>query len=86
MLLMMHAVKYGFEQGLSRIEFLGSYEPWLSVWTKNIRAYSMLLHYPPNIHGIRTFSGDLIKTIRSRSSQRNGQPPEYEYADFSQTC
>ena len=66
MLLMMHAVKYGFEQGLSRIEFLGSYEPWLSVWTKNIRAYSMLLHYPPNIHGIRTFSGDLIKTIRSR--------------------
>ena len=66
MLLMMHAVKYGFDQGLSRIEFLGSYEPWLSIWTRNIRTYSTLVHYPPNIHGIRTFSHDLIKTIRSR--------------------
>ena len=66
MLLMMYAVKHSFDQGLSKVEFLGSYETWLSIWTRNIRAYSILLHYPFNVRGIRTFSGDLIKSIRLR--------------------
>ena len=66
MLLMMYAMKYSFDQGLSKIEFLGSYETWLSMWTRNIRAYSTLLHYPFSVLGIRIFSGDLVKAVSSR--------------------
>jgi CelD/BcsL family acetyltransferase involved in cellulose biosynthesis len=68
MILLMNIVKLCYEQKLSRIEHLGTFEPWLSPWTSHIRPHSTHIHYPGNSAGARTLCSDLFRFILSRIS------------------
>lgn len=68
-LLLGRAFDYCFENGLTRIEHLGSYESWLSPWTTYIRPYTSLMYYPVNFGGIRALAYDALHLGASRANR-----------------
>lgn len=69
LILMMEAVRYSFESGHTNIEFLGSSEPWLSLWSKQEREYLNLTHYPLTFSGLRAAAIDTSRLLRRSISQ-----------------
>lgn len=65
-ILLMNIVNYCYEKELSRIEHLGTFEPWLSPWTSHIRPHLTHIHYPGNSAGARTLCGDIYRAILNR--------------------
>lgn len=59
-LLLTKIYQYCVSQKLSRIEHLGSYEPWLSPWTSRVRPYETLIYYPYNVAGASIFARDVV--------------------------
>lgn len=69
MQLTMEAVKYVFNGGLRRYEFLGGDEPWLRMWTAKSRAYTSFLYYPFNSYGLTALCGDAFNSLTNRFSR-----------------
>ena len=69
LLLMMDVVRYSFESGHSGVEFLGSSEPWLSLWSKKEREYFNLTHYPFSLAGARAGATDSTRVFLRRLSR-----------------
>lgn len=61
-LLMKYALQYAFENGLESIEFLGSKEPWLEVWTNEYHTYSSMVFYPYTVPGVLGLGTDILRT------------------------
>ncbi|HHJ13740.1 MAG TPA: GNAT family N-acetyltransferase [Gammaproteobacteria bacterium] len=61
MLMMMEVLRHNLESGTRGIEFLGSSEDWLSLWTREERTYASRLHYPLSLAGLRALGSDLGK-------------------------
>lgn len=57
-LLMHESLRYAFEKQLQAFEFLGSDEPWLHMWTDQVRSYTTFRFYPMNVSGLVGLSGD----------------------------
>ena len=70
-ILLMNIVKHCSERKLSRIEHLGTFEPWLSPWTSYILPHSTHIHYPTNSAGARMFCSDLFRVISNRISGKD---------------
>lgn len=65
---LMNIVKYCCEHKISRIEHLGTFEPWLSPWTTYVRPHSTHVHYPPNARGATLLKDDLARLVAKRIS------------------
>jgi CelD/BcsL family acetyltransferase involved in cellulose biosynthesis len=60
-LLMLETLRYAAARGLRSYEFLGVVEPWLQVWTQQVRSCVMLRAYPANALGIAALVADAAK-------------------------
>jgi CelD/BcsL family acetyltransferase involved in cellulose biosynthesis len=69
-LLMIEAIKYSVDQGLTSFELLGSVEAWTQVWTKYERSSVTLRVYPRNLRGATVFMRDALASARSRLDAR----------------
>ena len=65
-ILLMNIVKHSYARRLSRIEHLGTFEPWLSPWTSHIRPHSTHFHYPGSSIGARMLCSDLFRAVSNR--------------------
>ena len=64
--LMWDALRAAFEERLSSFEMLGSAEPWLSIWTRQERAYRTLAFYPYNGRGMVALGADIMRAFTQR--------------------
>ncbi|WP_129777714.1 GNAT family N-acetyltransferase [Peristeroidobacter soli] len=69
--LMWDALHAAFEERLSSFEMLGSAEPWLSIWTRQERAYRTLAFYPYNGRGMVALGADIMRAFAQRLRARN---------------
>ena len=60
-LLMLETLRYAAARGLNSYEFLGVVEPWLQVWTRQVRPCVMLRAYPASALGIAALAADAAK-------------------------
>jgi CelD/BcsL family acetyltransferase involved in cellulose biosynthesis len=60
-LLMIETLRYAAERGLQTYEFLGSAEPWTSVWTTQVRPCLSVWAYPNNCRGLAAFTWDAVR-------------------------
>ncbi|MET0535984.1 MAG: GNAT family N-acetyltransferase [Steroidobacter sp.] len=67
--LMWDVLKEAFERRLSSFEMLGSAEPWLSIWTREQRAYRTLAFYPYNGRGMVALGADIMRAFAQRLSR-----------------
>lgn len=74
--LMWDALRAAFEERLSSFEMLGSAEPWLSIWTRQERAYRTLAFYPYNGRGMVALGADIMRAfaqrLRTRAKTKSG--------------
>jgi CelD/BcsL family acetyltransferase involved in cellulose biosynthesis len=61
--LTMETLKYCFNHGFEGYEFLGSDEPWLRQWSREVHNYDVVLYYPFSAPGIQMLYRDLKRTI-----------------------
>jgi CelD/BcsL family acetyltransferase involved in cellulose biosynthesis len=66
--LMWEVLREAFERGLTSFEMLGSAEPWLTIWTREQRAYRTLAFYPYNGRGMIALSADIMGAFAQRAS------------------
>jgi len=64
--LMWEVLRTAFEERLSSFEMLGSAEPWLSIWTRQQRAYRTLAFYPYNGRGMVALGADIMRAFAQR--------------------
>ena len=67
--LQMAVIRWSFEQGLQRYEFLGTAQPWIHEWTPMVRPYRTFLFYPRNLAGMRALLADSVARLRGRLFQ-----------------
>ena len=60
-LLMVETLRYAAERGLRTFEFLGSAEPWTTVWTMQVRPCLSVWAYPKNCRGFAAFTWDAVR-------------------------
>lgn len=68
--LMWDVLREAFERGLTSFEMLGSAEPWLTIWTRQQRAYRTLAFYPYNGRGMVALSADIMRAFAQRAGAR----------------
>lgn len=59
-------IEQAFRSGYEAYEFLGSYEPWLDMWTPSFHSYQTVLYYPYTLRGLRALGGDIGAAIGRR--------------------
>jgi CelD/BcsL family acetyltransferase involved in cellulose biosynthesis len=64
--LMWEALRAAFEERLSSFEMLGSAEPWLTIWTRQERAYRTVAFYPYNGRGMIALGADIMRAFAQR--------------------
>lgn len=62
----METIQYAFDKGLEGYEFLGSEEPWQSIWPRRRHALSTLLLYPVSTQGLCAFGRDIQRFAMKR--------------------
>lgn len=65
--LMWDVLREAFERGLTSFEMLGSAEPWLTIWTREQRAYRTLAFYPYNGRGAVALGADIMRAFVQRA-------------------
>jgi CelD/BcsL family acetyltransferase involved in cellulose biosynthesis len=60
-LLMVETLRYAAERNLRTFEFLGSAEPWTTVWTMQVRPCLSVWAYPNNFRGFAAFGCDAVR-------------------------
>lgn len=68
--LMWDVLRAAFEERLSSFEMLGSAEPWLSIWTRQERAYRTVAFYPYNGRGMVALGADIMRAFAQRLRTR----------------
>lgn len=68
--LMWDALRAAFEERLTSFEMLGSAEPWLTIWTRQERAYRTLAFYPYNGRGMVALGADIMRAFAQRLRAR----------------
>ncbi len=68
---LMYIIEHCCNNGTSRIEHLGSFEPWLAAWTSRVRAHATFVHYPQNLTGATLLLNDAVRVLRSRLTSDN---------------
>lgn len=68
--LMWDALRAAFEERLGSFEMLGSAEPWLSIWTRQERAYRTVAFYPYNGRGMVALGADIMRAFAQRLRAR----------------
>lgn len=68
--LMWEVLREAFDLGLASFEMLGSAEPWLTIWTREQRAYRTLAFYPYNGRGMVALSADIMRAFAQRAGAR----------------
>ena len=66
MLQLMYIIEHCCNNGVTRIEHLGSFEPWLAAWTSRSQAHETYVHYPQNMTGAGLLLADAVRVARSR--------------------
>jgi CelD/BcsL family acetyltransferase involved in cellulose biosynthesis len=69
--LQLETIKWAFEHGLARYEFLGTAEPWIREWTQAEHRYTTLLYYPSSLYGLGTFVRDNFDRLRARLARKS---------------
>ncbi len=64
--LMWDVLREAFERRLASFEMLGSAEPWLTIWTREQRAYRTLAFYPYNGRGMVALGADIMRAFAQR--------------------
>lgn len=64
--LMWEVLREAFERRLASFEMLGSAEPWLTIWTRQQRAYRTLAFYPYNGQGTIALGADIMRAFTQR--------------------
>lgn len=62
----METIRYAFEQGLEAYEFLGSEEPWQSMWPRERHELISLVLYPLSLQGLSALGLDLRRFVTAR--------------------
>ena len=65
--LMWDVLREAFQLRLASFEMLGSAEPWLSIWTREQRAYRTLAFYPYNGRGMVALGADIMRAFAQRT-------------------
>lgn len=68
--LMWDVLRAAFDERLGSFEMLGSAEPWLSIWTRQERAYRTLAFYPYNGRGMVALGADIMRAFAQRLRAR----------------
>lgn len=68
--LMWDVLRAAFQRRLSSFEMLGSAEPWLTIWTREQRAYRTLAFYPYNGRGMVALGADIMRAFAQRAGAR----------------
>jgi len=68
---LMYIIEHCCATGTSRIEHLGSFEPWLAAWTSRSQAHATFVHYPRNLTGAGLLLNDVVRVVRSRLTPGN---------------
>lgn len=59
--LLLHTIRWSFEQGLDAYDFMGSEEGWIRDWTDKVRRHITLLFYPPTPCGVGALAWDVAQ-------------------------
>lgn len=66
MLLMLETLRYAAARGLSSFDFLGTVEPWTTMWTTLVRPCVQVRAYPAGVRGMLALLGDVGHWARRR--------------------
>jgi CelD/BcsL family acetyltransferase involved in cellulose biosynthesis len=66
LLLLQNTVKACIDRGITRLEHLGTSEPWLRSWTSDVRPHVTITHYPFSVIGMNTLGTDLLARLAGR--------------------
>lgn len=64
--LLLHTIRWSFDQGLDAYDFMGSEEPWIRDWTRKVRRHKTMLFYPFSLRGLQAFACDAVERARRR--------------------
>jgi len=68
-LLTAESLSYAARQGLRSYEFLGTVEPWVQMWTREVRCCLSIWAYPISGRGVVAFGSDVTKFLSRRLGQ-----------------
>jgi len=68
-LLMLATLRWAYEHGLQRYEFLGACAPWTRTWTHDERPCSAVFAYPLNHRGAAAFARDARRHVSRRAER-----------------
>lgn len=71
LILMNELIRYGHQNRLCAIEFLGSAEPWLEPWRPAVREYRLLAMYPYGLRSLTRLGLDLGAHFLRRARRTN---------------
>jgi CelD/BcsL family acetyltransferase involved in cellulose biosynthesis len=63
-LLVMETIQYAARAGLKSYEFLGTAEPWIGMWTSQVRPCISVRAYPFNGRGAIALAADAAQKLR----------------------
>ncbi|MEQ8205887.1 MAG: GNAT family N-acetyltransferase [Woeseia sp.] len=63
---LMYIIEHCCANRTSRIEHLGSFEPWLAAWTSSAQAHATFVHYPLNLTGAGLLLDDIVRVVGGR--------------------
>ncbi len=69
-LLMLEALRYAADRGLTSVEFLGHVEPWTRLWTEHSRDCISLKAYPASISGMAVLASDAAQSSLAKVQRR----------------
>lgn len=72
-LLMHETLRAACEAGVSRYEFLGTYESWQDHWPRQLREYERFAAYWPSVSGIGVAINDALEALRGRLGRKRHQ-------------
>ncbi len=73
LLLILETLRYAAARGLQSYEFLGAPEPWIRMWTKDIRPCVSLRVYPAGAPGLAALATDVARSAWRRLASRGSR-------------
>lgn len=64
--LMWEVMRHACRSRLRGVELLGKVEPWLSIWSREVREYRTLIYYPFNRRGMNAFAADAAHALKEK--------------------
>lgn len=64
--LMWEVMRHACRSRLRGVELLGKVEPWLSIWSREVREYRTLIYYPFNLRGASAFAADAAHAVKQK--------------------